>query len=275
MNFKALLRSLLILLITLLANLTFSIGSFAYEIFIYRPLLQKNPFAESQKITVHGEYFVHLQNPSTFPSYNDLSGPEDRWNFGFQNKIYIHRNTCFLAQLYTHDDGDKRTKFDWHFSLRQHIHENLVFIIGHDSNHDSDRESFLNGKSYFTNRNYLGIGIPYEQNGIYIEPFTWFFHHSNQRGHLDLSGNELVQEYGIRIGIHPHKSFTLNGQIISQSEAYFSLGQALLADLILRIHVTSYLEISTGVSLWKDIRESRLGNKQSFYKILWGIVIPF
>ena len=275
MNFKAFTRSLFILFLVLSISSAFSTRCFAYEIFIYRPFLQKDPLSENQKITVHGEFFVHLQNPSTFPSYNDLSGPVDRWNFGFQNRIYLHRKTMFLAQLYTHDDGEKRTKFDWHFSLRQHLHENLVFIIGHDSNHDSDRKSFLNGKPYFTNRNYLGIGIPYEQNGLYIEPFTWFFHHSNQRGHLDLSGDKLVQEYGLRIGIQPDKTFTVNIQILSQSETYFSLGQALLADLVLRIHITPYFEISTGASLWKDIKESRLGNKQKFYKILWGIVIPF
>ena len=250
-------------------------GGFFYEIFIFRPYVEKKTFAETQKIIVHGEFFAHLQNPSTFPSYNDLSGPEDRWNFGFQNLIYLHKNTRFLAQLYTHDDGERRTKFDWHFSLRQYLHKNFVFIIGHDSNHDSDRKSYLNGKSYFTNRNYLGIGIPFEQNGIYIETFTWFFHHTNHRGHLDLSGNKLVQEYGVRIGIHSHKTFTLNIQILSQSEAYFSLGQALLADIILRIYLTPYLEISTGASVWKDIQESRLGNKQKFYKIMWGIVIPF
>ncbi len=67
-----------------------------------------------------------------------MSGSLDRWNFGFQNIVHFTPTTRFISQLVTHDDGDQRTKFDWHFSLRQTVFENLVFIIGHDSNHDSD-----------------------------------------------------------------------------------------------------------------------------------------
>ena len=65
-------------------------------------------------------------SPSTFPSYNDLSGPVDRWNFGFQNYFPITTTTTLMAQLVTHDDGRQRTKFDWHFHLRQVIVDNLV-----------------------------------------------------------------------------------------------------------------------------------------------------
>ena len=104
---------------------------------------------------MHGEFSGHLLYPCTFPSYNNLSGPEDRWSFGFQNFIHITPKTRFLAQLATHDDGKKRAKFDWHFSLRQDFINHLVFIFGHDSNHDPDFQSQLDGRSCYLNRNYL------------------------------------------------------------------------------------------------------------------------
>lgn len=248
---------------------------FSYEIFIYRPFLEKKPLSQTNKLTVHGEFFGQLQYPSTFPSFNDLSGPEDRWTFGFQNIIYLAENTSLMAQLVTHDDGGKRTKFDWHFSLRQKLLENLVLIIGHDSNHDSDYKSTLNGKNFFLNRNYIGLGIPAEIENIYIEAFTWFFHHSNQPGHLDLSGDKLRQEYGLRTGMVLTKNIILSIQLISQTEAYFSLGQALHGDLIVRVRATDFLEFTLGGSFWKDIKQSRLGNKKSFYKLIWGIAVPF
>jgi hypothetical protein len=246
-----------------------------YEIFIYRPYKAKNPLFAEKKVTLYGEFFGQLQVPSTFPSYNDLSGPEDRWTYGFRNRIFLTESISFLAQLVTHDDGTQRTKFDWHFSLRIKPIENLVLILGHDSNHDSDRRSRLDGFAYYLNRNYLGFGIPFQLGDVYIEPFTWFLYHTNNKGHLDLSGDNLIQEYGLRVGAWIQERFGISFQIIGQSETFFSLGQAFLADLILRIRLLNYLELSLGSSIWADIQESRLGNKQIFHKLHWGIAIPF
>ena len=113
-------------------------SALGYEIFVYRPYKEKNPLFPNKKLTLHGEFFGQLQLPSDFPSYNNLSGKDDRWTYGFRNRIFFTENFWFLAQLVTHDDGSKRTKFDWHFSLRLNPMENLVLILGHDSNHDSD-----------------------------------------------------------------------------------------------------------------------------------------
>jgi len=246
-----------------------------YEIFVYRPYKTKYPLFPGKKVTPHGEFFGQLQVPSTFPSYNDLSGPEDRWTYGFRNLIFITEDISFLAQLVTHDDGTQRTKFDWHFSLRLNPFENLVLILGHDSNHDSDYQSQQDGFAYYLNRNYLGFGLPFQLGDFYVEPFTWFFYHTNHKGHLDLSGDNLFQEYGLRLGAWFQENFGISFQIVGQSEAFFSLGQAFLADLIFRIKVLNYLELSFGGSIWKDIQESRLGNKQTFFKLHWGIAIPF
>lgn len=248
---------------------------FAIEIFIYRPRKDKKPLAQEKRLSIHGELFGHLQFPSTFPSYNDLSGPEDRWNFGFQNLIFFTKNTFLLAQLVTHDDGHRRTKFDWHFSLRHLPFENLVLIMGHDSNHDSDRQSLVGGKPYYVNRNYVGFGIPFKTGIVYIEPFTWFFHNTNERGHLDLSGNKLRQEFGVRVGFWFREKYGFHLQIVSRSETLFALGQTFLSDLIIRIKLSDWIELSFGGGLWKDIVESRLGNKQNYYKLIWGIAIPF
>jgi len=248
---------------------------FGYEIFLYRPHKNKKPLFQENRITLHGEFFGHLQLPSNFPSYNDLTGPEDRWNYGFRNTVFLTENFSFLTQLVTHDDGSKRTKFDWHFSLRFSPFENLVLIFGHDSNHDSDYQSILDGHVFYLNRNYLGFGLPYQQGNFYFEPFTWFLYHTNQKGHIDLSGDELLQEYGIRMGAWFEETFGLSLQIMGQSAALFSLGQAFLADLILRVKIVDYLELSIGASIWKDIQESRLGNKKTFQKVYWGLAFPF
>ena len=252
-----------------------SVETIGYEIFVYRPYKQKNPLFPSNKLTLHGEFFGQLQLPSNFPSYNDLSGKDDRWTFGFRNRIFITKNFSFLAQLVTHDDGSKRTKFDWHFSLRLKPLENLVLILGHDSNHDSDYQSTLDGLAYYLNRNYVGFGLPFQLGDFYFEPFTWVLYHTNHTGHLDLSGEKLFQEYGIRIGAWIQESFGISLQVMAQSESFFSLGQTFLADLILRIRVLDYVELSCGSGIWKDIQESRLGNKQTFFKLHWGIAIPF
>lgn len=252
-----------------------SLPSFSYEIFIYRPYLEKRPLFEEKKFILHGEFFAHLQLPCTFPSYNDNSGAEDRFNFGFQNFIFLTRKTTLLAQLVTHDDGHKRTKFDWHFSLRYSLFENLILILGHDSNHDSDYQSLIRQKPFYLNRNYLGLSLPFKIGNLYLEPFTWFFHHSNQRGHLDLSGNKLRQEYGLRIGVWIPKGFGLSFQMLSQTEKLFSLGQAFLGDLIIRIRLLDWIELSLGAGIWGDIEMTRLSNKQKFYKLIWGIAIPF
>ena len=245
------------------------------EIFVYRPYKDKNPLFPDNKLTLHGEFFGQLQLPSNFPSYNDLSGKKDQWTFGFRNRIFITENFSFLAQLVTHDDGSKRTKFDWHFSLRLNPLENLSLILGHDSNHDSDYQSTVDGLAYYLNRNYVGFSLPFQVGDFYFEPFTWLLYHTNHHGHLDLSGEKLLQEYGIRIGAWIQESFGMSLQIVAQSESFFSLGQTFLADLIFRVKLLDHLELSFGGSIWKDIQESRLGNKQTFFKLHWGIAIPF
>jgi len=246
-----------------------------YELFIYRPHRVKNPLSTERRIRLHGEFFGQIQSPCTFPSYNDLTGPVDRWNYGFHNVIYLTSSSRLHAQLITHDDGGRRTKFDWHFSFRQHWGDNLVLILGHDSNHDSDYQSTLESKSFYLNRNYIGIGLPFTAGDFYIEPFTRFLHTTNQKSHLDQSGNRLRQEYGIRIGAWFQKTVGLHLQIYSQTEQAFSLGQAYVGDLIIRIKLADYLELAVGGSLWRDIQESRLGLKQSFHKVIWGLAIPF
>ncbi len=249
--------------------------AFSQEIFIYRPKAEKNPLSLEKKITLHGEFFGHLQSPSTFPSFNDNSGSIDRWNMGFQNIIHFTPSTRFLAQLVTHDDGEKRTKFDWHFSLRQKVLDNLVFIIGHDSNHDSDHESGRGQSMYFLNRNYIGFGIPFITGSFYIEPFTWFFHNTNLKNHLDMSGETVVQEYGIRLGYWYENLVGVHGQILAQTDTLFASGQTYMATVFIRFRIFKPLEISLGTYIWKDMKTSSLGNKDKFYKIMWGIVVPF
>jgi hypothetical protein len=246
-----------------------------YEIFIYRPGQEKHPLTLFNRITLHGEYFVQYQNPSSFPSFNDMSGPVDRWNFGFQNIVDLTPSTEFLAQMVAHDDGGRRTKFDWHFSLRQKVFENLRIIIGHDSNHDSEYQSILNGKVFFLNRNYIGIGIPIEFGRFYIEPFTWFFHHSNQYVHLDYSGEKLKQEFGLRLGWWPDPHIGVHFQAFSQMDKLFSEGRAYMADLIIRVRLLDFLELSAGTRIWKDTMVSPLGIQNKYYKIFWGVVFPF
>lgn len=270
MNFKDPKNSSIFLFVFLF--FFFSQAIFAYEIFIYRPYLEKKP---GKKFSLQGEFFASLLSPSNFPSYNDLSGAEDRFNFGFQNLIFFTKRTVFLAQLVTHDDGHKRTKFDWHFSLRHSLSEHLQLIIGHDSNHDSDHQSLIKQKPFYLNRNYVGLSLPFKAGNLYIEPFTWFFHHSNQRGHLDLSGNKLRQEYGLRIGLWVPEGISLSFQIFSQTEKLFSLGQAFLGDLIIRIKLSNWIELSLGAGIWADIETTHFGSKQKFHKLIWGIAIPF
>lgn len=267
-------RILVLFFLALILNLS-PLKIKSQEIFIYRPFLEKKLVNAEKKLSIHGEIFGNLHFPSTFPSYNDLTGPDDRWTYGFQNFIFLTPSTTFLAQLITHDDGGRRTKFDWHFSLRQELFDHLVVIVGHDSNHDSDYQSFVNGRPFYLNRNYLGFGLLVKAERIYFEPFTWFLHHTNQRGHLDYSGEKLKQEYGFRLGALLRPGITLNVQIIAQSEAYFAVGQAFLGDIILRYYLDDLIHLSLGFSFWRDIQATRWGNNQHFYKVMWGLAIPF
>jgi hypothetical protein len=249
---------------------------YSYELFIYRPYLEKKPVSREKKITLHGEFFGHLQLPSTFPSYNDLSGLTDRWNYGFRNIIFITENTIFVAQLVTHDDNHSRTKFDWHFSLRQSLSKNFVLIIGHDSNHDSDHKSVLNQSRFYVNRNYIGFGFPSKNGGFYIEPFLWYLlKNTKQRGYLDLSGSTPRYEYGLRIARWFGDHLGIHFQILNQTEKVFSRGQTYIADLIVRIKLLNWFELSAGGGIWKDIKTSPRGNKKKFYKLIWGVAIPF
>ena len=246
------------------------------EIFIYRPYLEKDAAARLGKIVLHGDLFAQLQNPSTYPSFNDLSGAPDRWNYGFHDVIFLTESTRLMAQLVAHDDTANRTKFDWHFSLRQSLTDYLELIVGHDSNHDSDHVSYsLEGRPFFTNRNYIGFGFPIERESFYIEPYTWFFHHSNQRTHLDLSGGRIVQEFGLRAGAVFAEKVTLSFQIYSRTENYFYLGQDFALDVIVRFAVADWLALTMGTSLWTDLEVSPLGNRLKFSKWIWGLAIPF
>lgn len=266
-------RNVFIFLIILC--LLISQEAFAQPLFIYRSEVKKNPLIESGRIDPRGQLFAFLLLPSNFPSFNDFSGDPDRWNFGFQLFFDLTPSSELLAQLITHDDGRNRTKFDWHFSLRQFLGRYLVFLVGHDSNHDSDHLSYFKDKPFYLNRNYLGLGLCFSSKKIYFEPFIWFFHHTNQRLHLDLSGAKLKQEYGFRFGLSLSPEASLSWQTIFQTNVLFARGQMVLTDLILRIQLLSWMEFSLGTSLWKDIQESPLGSRQTFYKFLWGIVLPF
>jgi hypothetical protein len=249
---------------------------YSYVLFIYRPYLEKKPVSREKKITLHGEFFGQLQLPSTFPSYNDLSGLTDRWNYGFRNIVFITENTVFLAQLVTHDDNHSRTKFDWHFSLRQSLSKNFVLIIGHDSNHDSDHKSVVDQSRFYVNRNYIGFGLPCKKGDFYIEPFLWYLlKNTKQRGYLDLSGNAPRYEYGLRIARWFEDRVGIHFQIMNQTEKVFSRRQTYIADLIIRVKLLNWFELSAGGGIWKDTKTSPWGNKQKFYKLIWGVAIPF
>jgi hypothetical protein len=246
-----------------------------YEIYIYRPLDKREAISLTGRLALRGEFFGQLQSPSTFPSYNDLSGPEDRWTMGFRDYVLITPTTTLLAQLVTHDRGGERTKFDWHFSLRQELAPNLVLIIGHDSDHDSDHASYLKGKRFYTNRNYVGVGAPFGGRATTVEPFLRFFHHTNQPTHLDLSGEKLKQEYGLRVGARIGPAATLSLQAVIQSGAVLGRAEAWLADLIIRFRLTGWLEGTVGGGIWADWGPSPAGQKKTFTKLIWGIAVPF
>lgn len=247
----------------------------AIELFIHRPGLNEKYLTREKKLILRGELFFFRLAPSTFPSFNDLSGTEDKWNFGFQDVFPITRTTTVMAQLVTHDDGKQRTKFDWHFGLRQAVLPHLVFTIGHDSDHDSDHVSLRNGKVFFTNRNYIGAALPWEGRHFFIEPFTHFFHNTNQRSHLDMSGEKLRQEYGLRASAWTDEGLSAHFQAFFQTDKAFSLGQAFFGELLLRMRAAKWLELTLGGTLWMDIDASRLGAKKSYTKLIWGVSFPF
>jgi hypothetical protein len=249
--------------------------AFGLEIFIHHPGLNRTSVASEGKIVLHGEAFAYFLSPSNFPSYNDLSGRPDKWNFGFQNFFPITRTTTLMAQLVTHDDGGQRTKFDWHFHLRQLVVPYLAAYICHDSDHDAEHQSYFRGKPYYTNRNYIGIGIPVEGRNFLIEPFTWFFHHTNQRVFLDMSGEKLRQEYGLRASAWTGGGLSAHLQVVFRTDTAFSLGQDFLGELVIRAQVASWLQLSLGGTLWTDLKTGAPGRKPSYHKIMWGVAIPF
>jgi hypothetical protein len=245
------------------------------EIYIYRRFDPRENLLAQKKVIMHGELFGQVLYPSSFPSYNDLSGPTDRWTYGFHDYILISPTTLIHGQLVTHDNGGERTKFDWHFSLRQQVISHLTLDIGHDSDHDSDHTSMLSGKPFYTNRNYFGVYLPWQGEKYFIEPFLRFFHHSNLRTHLDLSGDKIEQELGLRGGADLGKVVSLSFQVIMQSSGRLGRSEDWLGDLIIRFRLTGWLEASWGAGFWSDLVTSPLGNKQTFSKLSWGIAIPF
>ena len=273
MNFKTLARSAALVAAGMLLPVPRVSG---VEIFIHHPGLNRTSIAAADRVIVHGEAFAYFLSPSNVPGYNDLSGPVDKWNFGFQNYFPVTRTTTLMAQLLTHDDGGQRTKFDWHFHLRQIIVPWLAAYVCHDSDHDSEHQSRFLGKPYYTNRNYIGIGIPIEGRNYLVEPFTWFFHHSNQHVFLDMSGEKILQEYGLRAAAWMDGGFSANLQIVFRTDTAFSLGQDFCGELILRAKVASWLHLSLGGTLWADLKEGAPGrDKLNYYKIMWGIAVPF
>lgn len=265
------LRAVLLLGLGVLAGAPLS----GYELFIHRPEPERGLLSARRTIVVQGEIFGHLLAPSSFPSYTDQTGLVDRWNYGFRNVIYFSPKTRFLAQLLTHDDGHNRTKFDWHFSLRHGLAENLVLVVGHDSNHDSDHQSLRMGKPYYENRNYVGLGLPLATDAFYLEPFLSLFHHTNQRAHVDLSGDKIKQEMGLRAAVWVRDQATLNVQIVSRASELLTVGTSFVLDVLLRVPVADWLELSCGGGLWQDREKSPLGRKLKYHKYLWGIAIPF
>jgi len=276
MNFKKGIKPIGIIgIVGLLLPLLFPAVLSGYEVFIYRRFDLRENLLDQRKIILHGELFGQLLFLSTYPSYNDLSGEEDRWNFGFHNYLLLTPTTLLHAQLVTHDKGGERTKFDWHFSLRQQVVQGLTLELGHDSDHDSDHTSRLAGRPYYTNRNYFGIYAPWEGGTFIVEPFFRLFHHTNQKPYLDFSGEKLKQELGLRVGAAFGEAASLSFQVISQSSRVFGRSEVWLADLVFRVRVAAWLEATLGGGIWSDILTSPLGNKQTFYKVLWGMAVPF
>jgi hypothetical protein len=272
MNFKAVAGAAVLAAAGMLLTSPDALG---IEMFIHHPGLNRTSISAEGKVILHGEVFAHLLSPSTFPSYNDLTGLPDKWNLGFQDFFPITPTTTLMAQLMAHDDGGQRTKFDWHFHLRQVIFPCLAAYIGHDSDHDSEHQSLFRGKPYYTNRNYIGIGIPIEGRSYFIEPFTWFFHHSNQRVFLDMSGERLLQEYGLRASAWTGEGLSANLQVVFRTDTAFSLGQDFMGELILRAQVAPWLHLSLGGTVWTDLKATAPGRKRNFHKIMWGLAIPF
>jgi hypothetical protein len=92
---------------------------------------------------------------------------------------------------------------------------------------------------------------------------------------LDLSGERLRQEYGLRASLWADEGLSVHLQTCFQTAAAFSLGQAFSGEIILRLKLVPWLELSLGGSLWADLEKTALGAKQSFYKLVWGIAVPF
>lgn len=268
-------KSIGIVVFGLLALLAGAVRSAAYEIYLYRRYNPRDAISVTGRLALRGDFFGQLQAPSSFPSYNDLSGPEDRWEMGFQDYVLITPTTTLLAQLVTHDKGGERTKFDWHFSLRQALARNLVLILGHDSDHDADHTSCLDGHHFYTNRNYVGVGAPVSGRGFEVEPFLRFFHHTNEPAHLDLSGEKIRQEYGLKVGARLGTAATLSLQGVIRSSAVFGRAESWLADLIVRIRLAGWLEGSLGGGIWADWGPSPTGSKLTYSKLIWGIAVPF
>ncbi len=247
----------------------------ATEIFIHRPPEPGRSITETGRVHLRGEIFGWLCAPSNLPGFNDATGPADRWNFGFQDRVAVTPSTDLLLQLLTHDDGGRRTKFDWHFDLHQRLLPHLSLILGHDSDHDSDHASVHRGRPYYANRNYIGVGFPIEAGGLYLEPFTWFFHNTNVDSWLDMSGRHLVQEFGLRAAVRLDPAVSLHLQGYGQCDAAFGPARTWVVEGFARAALAGWLQLSAGASFWMDATVSPAGRRLNYHKITWGIVIPF
>jgi hypothetical protein len=55
----------------------------------------------------------------------------------------------------------------------------------------------------------------------------------------------------------------------------FGRSEAWLGDLMFRARLAQWLEVTLGGGFWSDLVISPFGNKQTYYKLIWGIAVPF
>ncbi len=71
------------------------------------------------------------------------------------------------------------------------------------------------------------------------------------------------------------QTVSLSLQVIGQSSRVFGGNEVWLGDLFFRIRLADWLEATLGAGIWSDLLTSPLGNKQTFYKMTWGMAVPF
>jgi hypothetical protein len=243
-----------------------------YEVFIYRRFDPRENLFDQKRITLHGELFGQLLSPSTFPSYNDLSGEEDRWNFGFHNYLLISPSTVLHTQLLTHDMGGERTKFDWHFSVRQQLIRSLASIWGMIRPRFGPHQH-LRGRPYYSTA--ITSGSMCLEAGSLLSSTLHPILPSHEPDSILTLGRETPSELR-PAGRHvPRGVVGFSFQLLPSPAVPSAGSEVWLGDLILRARLAGWLETTLGGGVWSDLIRSPLGNKQTFYKLIWGIAIPF